>query len=146
MVNSTQAMNRAAFLRQSFGFLAVAFLGRDGVGRILTLPDGLDHPEPRPGISAEKVLAADALGASPKQKVLDVYEAARSYPALFDGIACGCSCGGKNGPHRSLLVCFETMQPTGCIACQEEADLVGRLARQNKSLDEIRKAVDKEFG
>jgi hypothetical protein len=32
------------------------------------------------------------------------------------------------------------------MACREQGELVGRLARDGKSLDEIRLAVDKEFG
>jgi hypothetical protein len=47
--------------------------------------------------------------------------------------------------HRSLLVCFETLQPTGCGSCQMEAELVARLARQDKPLADIRKAVDRKF-
>jgi hypothetical protein len=32
------------------------------------------------------------------------------------------------------------------MACREEAELVGRLAKEGKTLEEIRKAVDLEFG
>jgi hypothetical protein len=31
------------------------------------------------------------------------------------------------------------------MACREEAELVARLARDGKTLDEIRLAVDREF-
>lgn len=124
--------------------LAVAFLGDASI--VSRSAFDLEHPDPRPGITAEKVLSPEAVGAKRSKKVLDAYEGARSYPAIFDGIACGCSCGGKNGTHRSLLVCFETMQPTGCLECQNEAVVVGRLAREEKSLAEIRVAVDKQFG
>ena len=47
--------------------------------------------------------------------------------------------------HRSLLSCFESRQAIGCMACREEAELVVRLARDGKTLEEIRLAVDKEF-
>jgi hypothetical protein len=103
----------------------------------------LIHPDPRPGITAERVLTAEALGSSRKGKVLSAYEAARAYPELFDGLACTCGCTGVGPMHRSLLVCYETMQPTGCIACQEEANLVAKLAKELKTLIEIREAVDK---
>ena len=106
--------------------------------------DGLDHPDARPGITSAHVLSNDALKTS-KLKVLTAYDGARKHPAIFDAIACGCSCGDK-GTHRSLLVCYETMQPTGCWSCQDEAVLVTELADKNTPLAEIRAAVDKKFG
>jgi hypothetical protein len=139
-----QPITRSNFLKQATSLLGVAFLGRGGLPRLSLAPLNLTHPEPREGITAERVLAESALSGR-KEPVLRAYESARSYPAIFDGIACGCSCGGEKGTHRSLLVCYETQQPTGCGACQEEAHLVGRLAKAEKSLAEIREAVDKEY-
>jgi hypothetical protein len=140
-----EPISRTTFLRRAGGLFAVGLLDRSGAAGLFPQAGGLEHPEPREGITAERVLTADALGSSRASKVAEAYEAARTWPAVFDGIACGCSCGGKRGMHRSLLVCFETMQPTGCGACQLEAELVARLARQDKPLADIRKAVDKEF-
>jgi hypothetical protein len=105
----------------------------------------LDHPEPRAGINADRVLSLDALKPF-NERVRDGYDAARTYPAIFDGVACACSCGGKDGNHRSLLVCFETLQATGCQACRDEAMFVARLAKKETPLAEIRTAVDKKFG
>jgi hypothetical protein len=51
-----------------------------------------------------------------------------------------------HGEHRSLLACCETKQPTGCVGCQQQAHLAGRLADDGKSLAEIRIAFDKEYG
>lgn len=138
-------IDRSTFLRQAGGFLAAALVAPAGALRFPTA-SGLDHPEPREGITGEHVLSTDALGkAATRSKVVESYDAARHYPAVFDGVACACSCGGKKGEHRSLLVCFETMQPTGCGACQEEAELVGKLAGESKTLAEVRLAVDKKF-
>jgi hypothetical protein len=135
MLARPEAIDRGTFLKRASALVAMAVIGRR--------PD-LHHPEPRPGITAERVLSSEAAGSS-KKDVLAAYDAARAYPQLFDGIACGCGCGGKSGDHRSLLVCYETKQPTGCASCQEEAKLVERLAKQNKTLEEIRAAVDKKF-
>jgi len=38
------------------------------------------------------------------------------------------------------------MQPTGCLACQQEAQFVARMAKEDASLAEIRAAVDKKYG
>ena len=104
---------------------------------------GFPHPEPRPGITGESVLAESELGG--KRRVREAYEAARAHPETFDGIYCACRCD-KSLDHRSLLSCFESRQAIGCMACREEAELVARLAGDGKTLEEIRLAVDKEFG
>jgi hypothetical protein len=104
-------------------------------------PEELKHPDPRPGITAEKVLADDRI--PDKKRVKEAFAAAREYPELFDGICCACGC---EKEHRSLLSCFESAQPTGCWGCQEEAMLISKLAKEGKTLDEIRKAVDKKWG
>jgi len=104
---------------------------------------GLPHPDPRPGITGENVLPESELGT--KRRVLEAYEAARTHPEIFDGVYCACRCD-KSMNHRSLLSCFESRQAIGCMACREEAELVGRLASDGKTLEEIRLAVDKEFG
>jgi len=149
MPERTERIDRATFLKRSSALLVGAIIHRAPPGRVVRLadPSGLDHPEPRQGITSERVLAADALG-SPRraQDVIEAYDAARTYPQIFDGLACGCGCTGKNGEHRSLLVCYETKQPTGCASCQLEAKLVGGLAKQNTTLAEIRAQVDKKFG
>src|SRR6185369_6534255 len=62
-----------------------------------------EHPDPRPGITAEKVLTPEQVG-DKKKEVLEAYEYARSYPEIFDGIYCPCDCKKSMG-HRSLLSC-----------------------------------------
>jgi hypothetical protein len=145
MDSGSHSMTRGAFLQRAAGLLGVVVFGPPRQAQSHHRREPLEHPEPRPGITAEKVLTIEALG-SRKEKVLAAYAAARTYPALFDGIACACSCGGKNGMHRSLLVCFESLQPTGCGECQDEARLIERLAKEDTTLADIRIAVDKKFG
>jgi hypothetical protein len=141
-----QNIDRSTFLRRAGGLFAIALIGRSNLAHALGSRGPLEHPEPRDGISGDHVITADALGTSHGAKVLEQYDAARTYPALFDGIACGCSCGtGRKAEHRSLLACYETMQPTGCGACQMEADIVGTLAKEGKPLADIRKAIDKMY-
>jgi len=77
--------------------------------------------------------------------VLAAFAAVRASPEIFDGVYCACECTKDHG-HRSLLSCFESRQPIGCGACREEAALVEKLVKEGRSLAEIRKAVDEEFG
>jgi hypothetical protein len=142
-------MDRGAFLKRVGGVFALALIDRRVPAGFGSGADRApDHPDPRPGITAERVLKVEDLQAwSKKQDVLAAYAAAREFPEVFDGIACGCGChGGKEHQHRSLLVCYETKQPTGCGSCQEYATFVGKLAKERKPLDEIRVAFDKKFG
>ena len=141
----TQHLSRADFLKRIGGLSAVILLDRSVFSPAATNP--LPHPEPRPGITAEKVLKVEDLGEKPRKAVLAAFEAARQHPQIFDGLACGCGCHGKaTYEHRSLLVCYETKQPTGCLACQLEAKFVADLAKEGKTLAEVRVAVDKKFG
>ena len=138
-------ITRAAFLERVAGLSALLMLGRGS----LTVPmaEPLRHPEPRAGITAAKVLSVEDLGAKPRKAVSDAYEAARLHPGVFDGLACACGChGDAEYQHRSLLSCYESRQPTGCQACQMEAAFVGGMAKEGKTLVEIRAAVDKKFG
>ena len=102
---------------------------------------GLAHPDPRPGITSANVLSEEKLTGK-RKKVKDAFAAARKRPEIFDGVLCPCGC----EQHRSLLVCFETDQPTGCHGCQEAALFVDRHAAKGESLERIRKAMDEEWG
>ncbi len=137
-------ISRAHFLRYAVGLAGMTLLDRRSLTRLAGAHESLEHPDPRPGITAEHVLTTETLGTR-RKKVLDAYAAARAHPEIFDGIMCACGCSGRNGEHRSLLVCYETMQPTGCGGCQEQALFVGELAAADKSLGEVREAVDKKY-
>ena len=146
MRDSASSIDRRAFLRRTGGLLALMAFDPSRRTRSSTHTSSLLHPDPRPGITGEHVLTAEALGASRKEAVLAAYDTARTYPELFDGLACACGCTGKQNIHRSLLTCFETLQPTGCYSCQEQAQLVAKLTKELKTLGEIRAAFDKKWG
>jgi hypothetical protein len=138
-------ISRGEFLKRVGGLSVIALLDRSVLSA--GMADPLDHPDPRAGVTADSVLKADELGAKPRKAVIDAYAAAREHPQIFDGLACACGChGGASYQHRSLLVCYETKQPTGCVACQMEASFVGKMAKDGKALAEIRVAVDRKFG
>ena len=136
-------LSRRAFVLQAAALVALAGTDREAFARgPRRRRAGFPHPEPRPGITGENVLSESELGE--RRRVREAYAAARTYPETFDGVYCACRCD-ESMNHRSLLSCFESRQAIGCMACREEAELVARLARQGKTLDEIRLAVDEEF-
>jgi hypothetical protein len=101
------------------------------------------HPAPRPGITAERVLPDPAIPRNPG--ALEAYAAARGAPAVLDGLYCHCDCS-RHAGHRSLLTCFESEHGAYCDICMGEAVLANRLAARGTSLQEIRAAIDRQFG
>ena len=101
------------------------------------------HPEPRPGVTADKILAPDLLKTDKARKL---YDQAREIPGVLDGIHCYCDCHDDPMNHRSLLSCFESDQAAGCYACGAEARLVHELHGEGRTLADIRSAVDRKFG
>jgi hypothetical protein len=101
------------------------------------------HPDPRPGVTAERVLPPSLVLHTPG--AAEAYAAARSAPQVLDGVYCHCQCA-KNFGHRSLLTCFESDHGAQCDICMGEALLATRLAAQGGTLDQIRRAIDQRFG
>jgi len=103
------------------------------------------HPTPRPGIDASRVLAPDDLAGFPR--ALEPFDHVRQIPEIVDGIRCQCGCA-EMKDHYSLLSCYEGKDAMAkwCPVCQSEGQVVFRLHKERKSLDEIRAAIDKEFG
>lgn len=104
----------------------------------------IDHPEPRPGIDASKVLPASSLSQHPD--AVPVFDMVREIPQIVDGIRCQCGCGDKPDKY-SLLSCFEEPgMARRCEGCKAQARLIHRLHGEGKTLAEIRVAIDEEFG
>jgi hypothetical protein len=101
------------------------------------------HPNPRSGVTAEKVLPPDAVPRTPGSA--EAYAAARAVPALLDGVYCHCDCSQHAG-HRSLLTCFESEHGAYCDICIGEALQVRELGERSVALAEIRQAIDERFG
>jgi len=104
---------------------------------------GSIHPDPRPGITAEKILPNFAIPKNPG--ALEAYAAARTAPATLDGVYCHCDCS-KHSGHRSLLTCFESDHGAFCDICMGEAMVASGMAARGQSLMEIRDAIDRQFG
>ena len=99
------------------------------------------HPDPRPGITAEHVLAESEV----PERYRDAYRAAREIPEVLDGIFCHCDCAAHRGL-RSLLSCCESEMPQSCGICLGEARTAHRMHGRGATLAEIRVAVDRAYG
>jgi hypothetical protein len=101
------------------------------------------HPTPRPGVTAVQVLPVSFVPRTPGSA--EAYAAARDAAATLDGVYCHCDCS-KHAGHRSLLTCFESDHGAYCDICMGEAMVAQGMARQGRPLDEIRTAIDRQFG
>jgi hypothetical protein len=99
------------------------------------------HPAPRPGITAQNVLPADSV----REQSREVYTMAARIPSVLDGLYCHCDCHERDGL-RSLLECFHSEMASTCGICSGQARLAYDLHEQAKSLRQIRKAVDAQYG
>ncbi|HET7791478.1 MAG TPA: CYCXC family (seleno)protein [Gemmatimonadales bacterium] len=120
-------------------------LGLAAVAVVLTPRTGgaTVHPEPRPGITGDKILPSFAIPNQPG--AAEAYAAARTAPATLDGVYCHCDCS-KHFGHRSLLTCFESDHGAFCDVCMGEATMAAQMAAQGNSLQQIRQAIDASFG
>ena len=101
-----------------------------------------DHPTPRPGVDASKVLTAPQLHVP---AAADAFDLVRQVPQVADGIRCHCGCAAVPG-YYSLLSCYEGAgMAQHCEICQGEGRLVHKLHTQGWSLNGIRGAVDAAF-
>lgn len=104
------------------------------------------HPTPRKGITAAKVLTAADLAKYPG--LVSLFDGIREYPQIIDGIGCHCGCALLVETHYSLLSCYENENAMAkiCPICQGEGRVAVRMAKTGKSLEEIRDAIDAQFG
>ena len=119
----------------ALGLVAVLVVARGG--------KAANHPDPRPGVTAERVLPPLMVPNTPS--AAEAYAAARGAPAVLDGIYCHCNCSRTVG-HRSLLTCFESEHGAYCDICTGEALLASQLAARGSTLRQIRQAIDRQFG
>lgn len=138
--------NRRDFLA-ALGVLAAAHLAR--APRVWASTwrahaDG-DHPTPRPGITAEKILKSEDLAETPD--AIPAFDMVRTIPEVVDGIRCNCGCASR-AEYYSLLSCYEGQDAMArhCVICQGQGRLAYRLHKEGKTLDEIRKKIDARFG
>ncbi|MBI4542105.1 MAG: hypothetical protein HY705_03675 [Gemmatimonadetes bacterium] len=118
---------------------AVVVTGLVALGRA----GGHGHPMPRTGITGERVLPRSMLAGYSNE--VAAYSAARAHPAVLDGLYCHCDCSQHSG-HRSLLTCFESQHGASCEVCQREAIMGAEMHGRGATLDQIRQAVDAQFG
>lgn len=137
---SNQSLGRREFLGRCSALVAVLYLGR------ARTPDQravVQHPDPRPGIDASKVLTRDQLADHPD--AITAFDQVREIPHIADGIRCSCGCATREGFY-SLLSCYEGEgMARMCEVCQGTGRMAYRLHKQGKTLKEIREAVDARY-
>ncbi|HEV8125668.1 MAG TPA: PCYCGC motif-containing (lipo)protein [Gemmatimonadales bacterium] len=102
------------------------------------------HPEPRPGITAARVLPKEKLTDHPD--AITAFEQVRQIPQIVDGIGCHCGCATRAGFY-SLLSCYEGEgMAMMCEVCQGQGRLAFRLHQAGKTLDQIRAGIDARYG
>lgn len=104
--------------------------------------DAHEHPKPREQAEQMMTESPDRYGAYPEAK--EAYRMAAHIKSTLDGLFCYCYC--KGAGHYSLLDCFKDDHGAGCDVCIGEAKLAYQMVQQGKSLEEIRAAVDAQFG
>lgn len=103
------------------------------------------HPKPRTGITSARVLTAHQLG-KVDGDVVKIFNMVREIPQVVDGIYCYCGCD-EMPDHYSLLSCYEgEAMAQGCVICQGEGRMVYDLHKKGKTLEQIRAAIDRNFG
>lgn len=136
--------DRRAFVSAIAGGLAALVLPRSAQARHYPVRRR-SHPEPRDGYTAEKVATHEQLGGDPT--LIEIFDGIRAIPQIADGIRCGCGCADWPDMY-SLLSCYEGAQAMAkwCPICQGEGRLVARMAKQGRTLDQIRAAIDARSG
>jgi hypothetical protein len=130
---------RREFLGYAFTLLII---GR-APGSERRTPSPVQHPDPRPGIDASKVLTRDQLVDVPN--AVSAFDQVREIPQVVDGIRCSCGCASREGFY-SLLSCYEGEgMARHCEVCQGTGRMAFRLHTQGKTLQEIRDAVDARY-
>jgi hypothetical protein len=103
------------------------------------------HPKPRAGITSARVLKAAQL-TDVEPEVIKIFDMVREIPQVADGLYCYCGCD-EMPEHYSLLSCYEgDGMAQGCMICQGEGRMAYELHKKGKTLDEIRDAIDRNFG
>jgi len=110
--------------------------------RGLTERPGSGHPDPRPGITGEFVVAAERY--ADNSYIQDTYRFAKSIPNVLDGLHCYCECAASFG-HRSLLTCFESDHGADCGICMQEATIAYQMSQRGATLDQIRAQIDAQL-
>jgi hypothetical protein len=143
-MSSTPKLSRRAALQ--FAAATLLLTVRPRVLFAVAAPhDAPVHPVPRKGITGAKVATAAMLANS--SHLVSLFDGVRTIPHIADGIRCHCGCADLDG-HYSLLTCYEGEDAMAkiCPICQGMGRVAVRMSKAGRSLDDIRAAVDAQFG
>ena len=146
---SPRTTGRIARLRTLLGVAALCVLApaaaqaqsHDHAGHGADAQTRYEHPTPRRNLPADYVVRADNV----PERAREEYTMAARIPQILDGLYCHCDCHERDGL-RSLLDCFHGDMGTTCAICQGQVRRVHELHEQGRSLNDIRKILDREYG
>jgi len=110
------------------------------------------------GIGIILILAATAIMSKPENKeprtfpdyvytdalTLNTYTFAKADPTNLSEITCYCGCA-QHSSHKNLKECFDSDHASYCDVCKGENLKVQTYLKQNKSIENIRQLIDKEY-
>lgn len=128
--------------RNTFLYAATAvFLIAAGIVLFARRANASVHPVPR--ANAEQ-LATESPDDFADADSKEAYTMAARIKNVIDGLFCYCYC--KGAGHYSLLDCFRDEHGSGCDICKGEVRLAYKMAQEGASLQQIRTAIDAQFG
>jgi hypothetical protein len=123
--------------------LLLAAMAAAGYSAFAPSAHAVVHPHPRADVGPERIQPPERYASDPR--IAQIYEEVSRIPRVIDGIYCYCHCS-RHSQHYSLLSCFEDDHGANCDVCLNQAHLAYLLTRQGRSLDEIRLAMDQQYG
>ena len=132
--------SRRGFLKSLAGVFMVFSTPRFASAAMLS--GRAEHPEPRPGIDASRVLKKEELGND--AEIIELFDHVRTIPQIVDGIRCPCGCANEPGNY-SLLSCYETGMARFCEICQACGRIAYERHAKGDSLKDIRRHIDGAF-
>lgn len=121
---------------------AAAVVGGLGITVFASRGQATHHPEPREGVTAERVMNPSFYSRWPR--IARIYRYVAMRPAVIDGVYCFCSCAEHAG-HYSLLECFYSDHGANCHVCLWQAETAYEMDRNGMTLDQIRQRMDDQF-
>lgn len=128
------------------GFIGLRSFGQVGGQPLIMDPDTRAYIErvQKAGLDETNPLMPSSRYSS---RVAWYYKRAAEIPEVLDSIYCYCKC--RENPrfrHKNLLTCFTDDHASECGICMSQMKMAWKMAKEGKSVNDIRFAEDNYFG